>query len=106
MYYFKGIMKKGFDTKPIQQIISENEYSLFDVEKAKNKFSHSKNRGAKQAWKGGTCYAIAIFKDGSSIKLELSSNYGVYNILDNGCNYEITNDNILRPGRWEELIKK
>jgi hypothetical protein len=104
MYYFKGNIEQ-FESKTIENLIKENKFEMFELAKVKKKFSSSEYKGKAERWKGGTNYAIAEFKDGTTIKIELSSNYGVYRILDFNSQYSIKGDTQLRRERWEELLQ-
>lgn len=105
MYYIEEDVK-NFKTLDASSLLKYHNYYIFDKEKVKAKFSKSKHIGNSELWKGGTVYAIAKFKDIGIIKLELSSNYGVYNIIDYESSYKIEGDEVLRRGRWEELLQE
>ena len=105
MYYIDDDVK-NFKTEGASSILKDHNYYIFDKEKVKAKFSKSKYTGNSELWKGGTVYAIAKFKDKGPLKLELSSIYGVYNIIDYNSHFKIEGDEILRRGRWEEMLQE
>jgi hypothetical protein len=105
MYLFDHEVK-DFDSKDASDILKNDESNMVDVSKARDKFLNSQRDGNSSIWKGGTCYAIAKFDDGKIIKMRLSSNYGVYYILETDSRYSIEGDENLRHGRWNELIIK
>tara|TARA_Y100000589_G_scaffold117357_1_gene111194 strand:- start:1932 stop:2330 length:399 start_codon:yes stop_codon:yes gene_type:complete len=104
--YFFEKMPENFETRKSDQLIQLPEAKELKTDIVKNRLKNSKYEGTKYIWKGGSYYGIAVFNGGETIKLKMSSNYGVYRDMSADRYYSIEGFETLGSMNWEELIKK
>jgi hypothetical protein len=104
--YFFEKMPENFETRKSDQLIQLPEAKELKTDIVKNRLKNSKYEGKKYIWKGGSYYGIAVFNGGETIKLKMSSNYGVYRDMSADRYYSIEGFETLGSMNWEELIKK
>jgi len=104
--YFFEKMPENFETRKSDQLIQLPVAKELKTDIVKNRLKNSKYKGKKYIWKGGSYYGIAVFNGGETIKLKMSSNYGVYRDMSTNRYYSVEGFETLGSMNWEELIKK
>ncbi|MEJ6798849.1 MAG: hypothetical protein QNK75_07465 [Crocinitomicaceae bacterium] len=104
VYFFEQMPVEFVSEKPDKLIQLPQAQSL-KTDIIQNRLKNSKLEGNKYIWKGGSYYGIAVFTEGKSIKLKMSSNYGVYQNMNTGKYYSIEGFESLGSMNWKELLK-
>ena len=105
VYFFEN-MPENFETRKSDELIQLPKAKELKTDIVKNRLKNSKYEGKKYIWKGGSYYGIAVFNGGESIKLKMSSNYGVYQDMSADKYYSIEGFGALGSMNWKELIKE
>lgn len=103
--YFFEQMPVDFVSEQPDKLIQLPQAQNLKTDIIQNRLKNSKSKSKNCIWKGGSYYGIAVFTEGKSLKLKMSSNYGVYQNMTTGRCYSIEGFESLGSMNWKELIK-